>query len=108
MLALRVAQANYIEGNSTTTPNLRGRRCNSVETGNGLRLVFDAGNYVQQVHRLQDQSHISAWSQQFQARTSMLKGGKRSHNGSDARRIQLRDIGQIYQQLAGSDLNQLS
>ena len=85
-----------------------GRRYDLVETGNRLGLVFDAGNYVEQVHRLQNQSHISARCQQFQARTSMLKGGKRSHKRSDARRIQLRDIGQVYQYLAGSVVNQLS
>jgi hypothetical protein len=72
-----------------------GRRYYLVETGNGLGLVFNAGNYVQQVYRLQNQPHVSTRAKQFQARTSMLKESKRSHNGSDARRIQLRDIGQI-------------
>jgi predicted lipase len=72
-----------------------GRRCYLVEAGNRLSLVFNAGNYIQQVHRFQNQSHISVRPQQFQACTPMLKEIKRSHNGSDARRIQLRNIGQI-------------
>jgi hypothetical protein len=57
---------------------------------------------------LQDQPHISTRSQQFQARTAMLEGKKRSHNYPDTRRIQLGDIGQIDQYLAVSMVNQLS
>jgi hypothetical protein len=78
-----------------------------VETDDALGLVFNAGNYVQQVHRLQSQPHISTRSQQFQTRTAMLKRNKRSHDATDARRIQLRYIGQIDQYLVGSVVNQL-
>ena len=68
-----------------------GTGCDLAEAGNPLGLVFNAWNYAEQMHRLQDQPHISTRSQQFQARTAMLEGNKRSHNYPDARRIQLGD-----------------
>jgi hypothetical protein len=93
-------------GNGTPTPNVLGRGFDLAETRDTLGLVFNARNYVQQVHRLQNHPHISTRSQQSQARTALLKGNKYSHDGPDARRIQLRDIGQIDQYLVGSTVNQ--
>jgi hypothetical protein len=95
-------------GNGTPTPNILGRGCELAETGNRLRLVFSARDCVQQVQHLQNQPHISTRSQQFQTRASMLERHERAHDGTDTRRIQLRDIGQIDQYLAGSIVNQLS
>src|SRR5260370_35629415 len=104
----RACMASSVVHRSTTTANLRGRGCDLAEAGNPLGLVFNVWNDVEQMHRLQDQPHISTRSQQFQARTSMLEGNERSHNYPDARRVQLADIGQIDQYLVGSIFNQLS
>ena len=79
-----------------------------MEAGNRFGLIFNGRNYVEQVRRLQYQPHISAGPEQFQVRTSALEGHKCVHDGADARRIQLRDIGQIYQHLAVAVFNQQS
>jgi hypothetical protein len=79
-----------------------------VETGNGFGLVFNGGNYVQQVHP--SQAPASHFHEAVGASNSpmTLKGSKRSHDGTDARGIHLGDVGQIYQHLAGSVFNRRS
>ena len=94
-------------GNGTPTPNILGRGCELAKTGNRLRLVCSTRDRVQQVQCLQNQPHISTRSQQFQTRASMLERHERAHDGTDTRRIQLRDIGEIDQYLVGSIVNQL-
>src|SRR5580658_1601763 len=107
-MASSVRRTLRILGHTTPTPNVLGRGCDLAETGNRLGLVFSTRDCVQQVQRLQNQPHISTRSQQFQTRASVLERHKRPHDGADTRRIQLRYIGQIDQNLVGSVVNQLS
>src|SRR5271170_6911543 len=107
-MASSVMRTLRMLGNVAPTPNVLRSDCHLAETGNRLSLVFSTRDCVQQVQRLQNQPHISTWSQQFQTRASAPQRHKRAHDGTDTRRIQLRYIGQIEQYLVGSVVNQLS
>jgi hypothetical protein len=77
----------------------------SMKTINRLGFVFSGGNYIEQVHRVQHQPHISTRSRQSQTRTTTFKGFECPYNAADARGIHLRHIGQIEQNLVISFVN---
>jgi hypothetical protein len=78
-----------------------------AKAGDGLGFVLGGGNCVEQPEHSEDELHIPARTQQFEAPASTLQGHIGAHDRADARGIDLREVGEIDQYFGGAGVNEL-